>query len=73
MFTCVATGRAALFAALRVADERRLPAALETMTERNRVMYERYGFRVVGRIDVDGFDDPWCAMVREPTAACLEA
>ena len=60
-------GRCALRAALRVADERGVPSALETTTEKNRAMYERYGFEVVGSVRVDGCDAPWYAMVREPS------
>ena len=60
-------GRCALRAALRVADERGVPSALECMTEKNRAMYERYGFEVVGSVRVDGCDAPWYAMVREPS------
>ena len=48
-----------------MADERGVPAALETMTEKNRQMYERYGFRVVGEVAVEGCASPWYAMVRE--------
>jgi hypothetical protein len=32
-------------------------------------MYERYGFVAVASLRVDGCDDPWVTMVREPVAA----
>jgi GNAT superfamily N-acetyltransferase len=59
-------GRAALFAGLQVADERGVPTALETMTRTNRAMYEKYGFVVVGEVQVPGCVDPWVVMLREP-------
>ena len=38
------------------------------MTRKNREMYEHFGFRVVagGEVRVDGCDDPWVSMLREP-------
>ena len=62
-------GRALLRAALRIADARGMPAALETMTTKNMQMYSRYGFVVVGQHQVDGCEEPWYAMVREPALA----
>ena len=62
-------GRVALRAALMVADSKRVACALETMTRKNRAMYERYGFVAVASLRVDGCDDPWVTMVREPVAA----
>ena len=49
----------------RVADARGVPTQLETMTDKNRAMYERYGFEVVGQISVEGCEDPWYTMIRE--------
>mmetsp|Transcript_20868 Transcript_20868/g.41368 ORF Transcript_20868/g.41368 Transcript_20868/m.41368 type:complete len:513 (+) Transcript_20868:81-1619(+) len=60
-------GGAALRQALSVADARGVPVALETMTNQNRRLYEKHGFRVVGgELQVEGCQDPWVAMVREP-------
>ena len=55
-------------AALRVADARGVPTALETMTNKNRALYEHYGSKVVGQIEVPECDDPWYGMIREPPA-----
>ena len=61
-------GGTALRAALAAADARGAAVALETMTRKNREMYEHFGFRVVagGEVRVDGCDDPWVSMLREP-------
>ena len=58
-------GRCALRQALRVADAKGLPTTLEITTEKNRIMYERYEFKVVGSCVVEGCADPWYAMLRE--------
>jgi GNAT superfamily N-acetyltransferase len=59
-------GGAALRQALKVADSRGIPTVLETMTAKNKSMYENYGFAVVGEVRVEGCEDPWVSMVREP-------
>ena len=61
-------GSVCMRAALRVADARGVPTALETMTNKNRALYEHYGFKVVGQIEVPECQDPWYGMIREPPA-----
>ena len=50
---------------LAIADRKKVITSLETMTDKNRKMYEHYGFRVVGSLNVSGCTDPWVAMVRD--------
>jgi ribosomal protein S18 acetylase RimI-like enzyme len=45
--------------ALRVIDGQGLPAYLEATTERNRALYERYGFRVTGEIQYGSSPTMW--------------
>ena len=59
-------GSVAMRAALGVADARGVPTALETMTRANVQIYEHFGFVVAGQIEVDGCEDPWFSMIREP-------
>ena len=61
-------GSVCMRAALRVADARGVPTALETMTNKNRALYEHFGFKVVGQIEVPECQDPWYGMIREPPA-----
>ena len=61
-------GSVGMRAALRVADARGVPTSLETMTNKNRALYEHFGFKVVGQIEVPECDDPWYGMIREPPA-----
>ena len=66
-------GRVAMRGAIRVADERGIPIALQTMTEKNRRIYERYGFKVVGQLTVPESSDPWYCMIREPPPGAAAA
>ena len=47
------------------ADEQALPAYLEATSARNRALYERHGFEVVGELSVDGSPTMW-PMWRDP-------
>lgn len=47
-------------------DEERLPAYLEATTPRNRELYRRNGFEVVGEIELPGGGPPLWRMWREP-------
>jgi ribosomal protein S18 acetylase RimI-like enzyme len=58
-------GSALLEYALRIADEDGLPAYLEATTERNRALYERHGFEVVGEIQFGSSPAMW-PMYRKP-------
>jgi ribosomal protein S18 acetylase RimI-like enzyme len=49
-------GSALLTASLAVVDESHQPAYLESSNPRNVSLYERHGFEVTGRIDVDAAD-----------------
>lgn len=61
-------GTSAMKAALMISDARGVPACLETMTLKNKKLYESYGFKVVpnGEMIVEGCKDPWFSMIREP-------
>ena len=59
-------GSIGMRAALSIADERGVPTVLETMTCANVRIYEHLGFVVAGQIEVDGCEDPWFSMIREP-------
>lgn len=50
--------------ALAISDEAKLPAYLEATTPRNRNLYARHGFEIVGVIQA-GSSPPMWAMVRE--------
>jgi GNAT superfamily N-acetyltransferase len=52
-------GSALLEYALRTADEQRMPAYLESSNERNIPLYERHGFKVVGKIQAGGSAPLW--------------
>jgi GNAT superfamily N-acetyltransferase len=58
-------GSALLRHALATCDREGLPAYLEATSPRNRVLYERHGFNVVGVIQA-GSSPPLWAMLREP-------
>ena len=47
------------------ADEDAVPAYLEATSERNRALYQRHGFEVVGELTVDGSPTMW-QMWRDP-------
>ena len=47
------------------ADEEVVPAYLEATSERNRGLYERHGFEVIGELSVDGSPTMW-QMWRDP-------
>ncbi len=47
------------------ADEHSVPAYLEATSERNRALYERHGFEVIGKLSVDGSPPLW-QMWRDP-------
>jgi len=59
-------GRAALQHALLIADERGVPAVLETCTLSNRTHYQKYGFKQISERFVPGCEEPWTLMVRKP-------
>lgn len=59
-------GTALLRPALVAADERRLPAYLETATARNVLLYERVGFDVVEELTLPGTDIHGWLMRRPP-------
>jgi GNAT superfamily N-acetyltransferase len=50
---------------LAICDRDRLPAYLEATSPRNRNLYERHGFKVIGVIQ-SGSSPPMWAMLREP-------
>jgi ribosomal protein S18 acetylase RimI-like enzyme len=52
--------------ALRRCDQERLPAYLETATERNVALYERHGFRVTEELPLPGGGPPIWLMWRDP-------
>jgi ribosomal protein S18 acetylase RimI-like enzyme len=52
---------------LAIADERGQPAYLEATSTRSRVLYERFGFQVIGEITVGGSPPMW-PMWRDPAA-----
>lgn len=58
-------GSALLETALAIVDADRMPAYLESTNPRNIPLYERFGFRVVGEIQV-GSSPPMHPMWREP-------
>ena len=58
-------GSACMRMMLDVADKKGVVTSLETMTNKNRKIYEHYGFRVVGSLDVEGCTDPWYSMIRD--------
>lgn len=58
-------GSALLQHALAICDLQELPAYLEASTERNRQLYERFGFVEIGSIQVGSSPRVW-AMMREP-------
>lgn len=59
-------GKALLLHVQSIADERGLAMCLETFTQSNRLLYEHFGYHVVGQVNVPGCVDPWFAMVRDP-------
>ena len=61
-------GTSAIKAALSISDARGVPTCIETMTIKNKKLFESYGFKVVpnGEMIVDGCKDPWYSMIREP-------
>ncbi len=61
-------GSALLRHALATCDRDALPAYLEASTARNRLLYERFGFRPVGEIQVGTSPSVW-AMQRDPVPA----
>lgn len=58
-----------LRAVIEETEQAGIPLYLETETERNVDMYERFGFTVVKRITLPIIDLPMWEMVREPTAS----
>ena len=58
-------GSKCMRAILALADEKNIVTSLETCTTKNRLIYEHYGFSVVGSMNVEGFSDPWVAMIRD--------
>ena len=58
-------GSRLLAARLERADEEAVPAYLEATSERNRALYERHGFEVIGELTVDGSPTMW-QMWRHP-------
>jgi len=52
--------------ALATCDAHELPAYLEASTVRNRMLYERFGFKEIGVIQVGSSPRVW-AMMRDPT------
>jgi ribosomal protein S18 acetylase RimI-like enzyme len=52
-------GSALLEHALCIVDEQGMPAYLEATTERNKRLYERYGFEVVGEIQFGSSPPMW--------------
>ena len=46
-------------------DEQSVPSYLEATTERNRTLYERHGFEVVGELSIEGSPPMW-QMWRDP-------
>ena len=61
---CKGIGSALMKHALSICDRDRLPAYLESSNPRNIPLYERFGFEVVGRIQV-GSSPPVTPMVRK--------
>lgn len=59
-------GGALLAASLQVVDASHLPAYLESSNPRNLSLYERHGFEVTGRIDVDPTDDVFMTPMWRP-------
>ncbi|MCU1483653.1 MAG: family N-acetyltransferase [Actinomycetia bacterium] len=59
-------GSALLTASLAVVDESHHPAYLESSNPRNISLYERHGFEVTGRIDVDAADDVYMTPMWRP-------
>ena len=59
-------GSALLKAGTRVCDEARMPAYLESSSERNAVLYQRHGFEIIGREPVAAGGPPLHFMWREP-------
>jgi GNAT superfamily N-acetyltransferase len=47
------------------ADEQAVPSYLEATSERNRTLYARHGFEVIGELSVDGSPPMW-QMWRDP-------
>jgi ribosomal protein S18 acetylase RimI-like enzyme len=56
-------------ALVELSEESRLPIYLETETERNVRMYERYGFKLIKEITLPVIHVPMWQMVREPSIA----
>jgi GNAT superfamily N-acetyltransferase len=63
-------GSALLAHTLAGADEAGAPAYLEATSPRSRALYERFGFEVIGQIDLPGGPPMW-PMWREPGPARL--
>ena len=58
-------GSACMRMLLDVADRKGIITSLETCTTKNKIMYEHYGFHVVGSLVVEGCTDPWYSMIRD--------
>lgn len=52
---------------IQESEERQLPIYLETSTESNIRMYEKFGFKVLGRVDHPIINVPQWEMIREPS------
>jgi ribosomal protein S18 acetylase RimI-like enzyme len=63
---CQGVGTALLETFLRMADEERCPAFLETDVDKNVALYQKFGFTVIARQDIIGIDTRF--MWREPGA-----
>jgi len=50
-------GQALLGAFLKTVDEQRLPAYLETDVDRNVVLYEKFGFKVIAHAEINGVNN----------------
>jgi ribosomal protein S18 acetylase RimI-like enzyme len=59
-------GSALLAASLEVVDATHQPAYLESSNPRNISLYERHGFEVTGRIEIDTADDVFMTAMRRP-------
>jgi ribosomal protein S18 acetylase RimI-like enzyme len=61
-------GSALMGPMLELCDRERIPAYLESSTERNRALYERHGFELVETFDMPGSGPPLRRMWRRPRA-----
>jgi GNAT superfamily N-acetyltransferase len=66
-------GGALMAPILRRCDDEGLPAYLEASSPRNRVLYERNGFRVVEEVPLPGGGPPLARMWREPQSRSSSA